>query len=260
MITTRDTMIPIQRGQVFSRTWEQADFDLAPIIMLHDSLGSVDLWGSFPINLAETTGRTVIAYDRLGFGRSSAREELPSVNFIREEAGVYFPEIKNSLGVMDFCLFGHSVGGGMAITIASQFQKECTAVVTESAQAFVEELTIKGVQTAKDKFKDPAALDKLKKLHGEKAKWVLDAWIEVWLSPSFADWNLRNELKKVLCPILIIHGEHDEYGSRAFPDLIHKLAAEESQLELIADCGHLPHREKRDLVLSLTKSFLATKA
>ena len=33
--------------------------------------------------LAERLSRPVVAYDRLGFGRSSTREQLPSANFIR---------------------------------------------------------------------------------------------------------------------------------------------------------------------------------
>lgn len=256
MITTKDLLIDVPNGKIFSRTWEQKNSKLEPIILLHDSLGSIDLWGTFPLSLAEATGRTVIAYDRLGFGRSSARDKRPSPNFVREEAEIYFPFIKKGLGVLDFLLFGHSVGGGMAITIASHFQKECKAVITESAQAFVEDLTIKGIQVAKEKFKDQIAVEKLNKLHGEKTRWVLDAWIEVWLSPEFADWSLKEELPQVKCPVLIIHGDKDEYGSRAFPEMISRLTGGKSQLELMADCGHIPHREKKDAVLSLVKTFV----
>lgn len=255
MISPINKLINVQGGQVFSRTWEMPN-SKSPIVLLHDSLGSVDLWGSFPLSLAETTKRTVIAYDRLGFGKSSPRSELPSIRFISEEAELYFPSIKKELNIKNFCLFGHSVGGGMAVVIASRFQEECKAVITESAQAFVEDITARGIQIAKEKFKNPEAVEKLKKLHGEKAHWVLSAWIDVWLSPDFAEWSLKETLPKVFCPLLAIHGDRDEYGSRKFPEIISGLAGGKSQMELIADCGHIPHREKKDIVLQLATSFL----
>lgn len=256
MNETLDRFIDVPGGQIFSRTWIQETTSNHPIILLHDSLGCVDLWGSFPSALAEATNRTIIAYDRLGFGRSSARKNLPSLRFVSEEAEIYFPAIKSALKLKEFVLFGHSVGGGMAVTIASQSQNECEAVITESAQAFVENLTIQGIQVAKEKFKDPAAVNKLKKLHGEKVQWVLNAWIDVWLSKDFVGWSLESDLPKVKCPLLAIHGEKDEYGSIKFPEMISSFVGGESQMELIPDCGHVPHREKRELVLALVSSFL----
>ena len=259
MFSTLDRLIEVPGGKIFSRTWSSDKKSNSPIILLHDSLGSIDLWGSFPLTIAETTKRTVVAYDRLGFGRSTARQELPSIRFISEEAEIYFPAIKSELEIKHFTLFGHSVGGAMAVSIAAHFQNECDAVITESAQAFVEDLTIKGIQIAKQKFKNPEAVEKLKKLHGEKAQWVLNAWIDVWLSPEFSSWSLKDTLPKLKCPLLAIHGDKDDYGSKKFPEMISGLAGGKSQMQLIADCGHVPHREKKEQVLHLVNSFLNLK-
>lgn len=256
MLSMFDRFVNVPGGQVFTKAWVQKQNSMPPIILLHDSLGCVDLWGHFPVALAEATKRSVIAYDRLGFGHSSARKGLPTIEFISEEAEIYFRAIKSELEIEDFSLFGHSVGGGMAVAIATQFKNECRSIITESAQAFVEDLTVKGIQIAKEKFKNPKAIEKLKKLHGEKALWVLSAWIDVWLSPEFADWSLKESLPEVKCPVLAIHGEKDEYGSRKFPEMISSLAGGKSHMELIADCGHIPHREKKELVLEIVSSFL----
>jgi len=45
---------------------------------------------------------------------------------------------------------------------------------------------------------------------------VLDAWTDVWLSPEFASWTLEPDLPLVTCPVLVIHGDSDEYGSVRF--------------------------------------------
>jgi pimeloyl-ACP methyl ester carboxylesterase len=258
MTRVDEKFVPVPDGEIFTRTWE-IDSENVPIILLHDSLGSVDLWGSFPSALAQETNRTVVAYDRLGFGRSSARSEPPSSNFIVDEADIYFPLIKGALGFSDFCLFGHSVGGGMSIAIATRFQDECRAVISESAQAFIEDITLEGIRTAKKRFENPKAFEKLKRLHGEKAKWVLDAWTETWLSGEFADWSLRDALPEVLCPLLIIHGDRDEFGSRAFPEMLRDYAGGEVRMEILDDTGHIPHREKPEVVLDLVRAFLSTR-
>lgn len=46
------------------------DRDRAPLVLLHEGLGSVGLWRGFPAALAAATGRRVIAYSRHGHGRS----------------------------------------------------------------------------------------------------------------------------------------------------------------------------------------------
>lgn len=43
----------------------------------------------------------------------------------------------------------------------------------------------------------PEIFSKLKKYYGERAHWILDAWVNVWLSYEFSDWNLVNELKSI---------------------------------------------------------------
>jgi pimeloyl-ACP methyl ester carboxylesterase len=134
-------------------------------------------WRDFPQALAMATGREVIAYDRLGFGRSSARSGLPSMGFIAEEGTLHFPALRDALGLSRYALFGHSVGGAMALAIAAN-DRRCEAVVTESAQAFVEERTLEGIRAARAQFADPAQLAKLERWHGDKARWVLEAWAE----------------------------------------------------------------------------------
>jgi pimeloyl-ACP methyl ester carboxylesterase len=255
-----DSLVPVPEGSLFVRRWSAADRAAPPIVLLHDSLGSVEQWRDFPQALAETTGADVIAYDRLGFGRSTPRHEPPSANFIREEATLFFPALQRTLGLGRCVLFGHSVGGAMALVIAGTHPSVCAAVITEAAQAFIEERTLAGVRAARAQFQAPTEFARITRWHGEKARWVLDAWTEVWLSPQFRRWSLDEDLARVSCPVLAIHGDTDQYGSVAFPRRITDTVQGVAELAVLDHCGHVPHREKTAEVLRLTTSFLGRNA
>ena len=227
-----------------------------PIVMLHDSLGSVKLWRDLPEMLATILSRRIVAYDRLGFGQSDVRVEPPSVNFIKEEASIYFPEIKNHLSIDKYILLGHSVGGGMSLNIAAN-DKDCTAVISISAQAFVEDITLQGIKTAKKMFEKPGQIERLENWHGNKATWVLKAWIDTWLSPDFLRWNLNYCIHHVTCPVLVIHGDNDEYGSIAFPEFIANNVLGCSTKLIIENCGHFPHKENTNEVLDAIVNFIS---
>lgn len=251
-----ETHVELPNGLIYTKSWspKSAKYD-TPIILLHDSLGCVALWRDFPERLATHLSRPVIAYDRLGFGQSSARDAIPSPNFVAEEAESYFPTIKQQLGLEKYILLGHSVGGGMSVEIASR-DSDCVALITEAAQAFVEDRTAAGIRDAQKMFEQPGQVDRLAKYHGDKAQWVLDAWTEVWLSDQFSTWSLEASIGNVTCPLLAIHGENDEYGTRAFPEFLTQNAGGDSRMVMLEECGHVPHREKLDEVLLYICNFL----
>jgi pimeloyl-ACP methyl ester carboxylesterase len=228
-------------------------------VLLHDSLGCVELWRDFPARLAAATGRRVIAYDRLGFGRSGARVYPPSFDFIAEEATTGFAALRERLGLERFAVLGHSVGGGMAVNIAARHAQACTALVTIAAQAFVERRTLDGLHAARAAFAEPGAVERLARYHGDKARWVLSAWLDTWLDPAFADWSLAPVLPRVRCPLLVLHGELDEYGSTAHPRLIGELAGQPAGVQILPGVGHVPQREQPDEVVRRVATFLAAR-
>lgn len=256
-LTVTDKLVTVAGGELAARVWTPTRTrHSAPLVMLHDSLGSIEQWRELPQLLAFRLERTVIAYDRLGFGKSSARDSLPSPHFIEEEATVYFPALQQQIGFTKFALFGHSVGGGMSLAIAANHASSCCAVISESAQAFVEDRTANGIRAAERAFAAPETFQKLAKWHGDKSRWVLDAWTKVWLSDAFKDWSVDSFLARITCPVLAIHGDQDEYGSVAFPERIVAGVQGPSELQILKGCGHVPHRERQDEVVALVAEFL----
>ena len=259
-MTASDQWITTEQGRLFARAWVPSDprpDRNASILLFHDSLGCVDLWRDFPEQLAVATRRTVVAYDRLGFGRSDVHAGTLRTTFIHDEAMTVVPRLSDALGLDTMVLFGHSVGGAMAIATAAQWPERCAAVVTESAQSFVEDRTLAGIRAARADFERPGQLERLARYHGPKARWVLDAWVETWLSPAFADWRLDDYLRDVQCSILALHGDQDEYGSPQHPERIVRLTQGPSRAVILVGCGHVPHREQPTRVLDEVTQFLA---
>ena len=229
-----------------------------PIVLLHDSLGSVDLWRSFPQALAARTGREVVAYDRLGFGRSDPHPGRLALDFVQQEAQGDFAAVLAHFGIDRFVAFGHSVGGGMALCIGAAYPARCRAVVVESAQAFAEALTLDGVRAAKASFAEPGQVERLGRYHGEKAPWVLAAWTDTWLAPAFAGWSLDAELQRLRQPTLVLRGGEDEFGSAAHAERIAAQTAGEVTVREFASAGHVPHKDAAEGVLDAVVDFLGT--
>ncbi len=259
LVTTSDRWVSTEQGQMFAREWRPDVLisDVHTILLFHDSLGSVEQWRDFPEKLAAHTGLTVIAYDRLGFGRSDAHPGLLGQDFVYSEAEVGVPAVRAAFEIDRMILAGHSVGGGMSIATAAAFPDVTKGVIAMAAQAFIEERTLAGITEAKKVFSQPGQIDRLVKYHGDKARWVLDAWTETWLSPVFAGWNLDDALRRVQCPILAVSGDRDEYCSLAQLQRIAAMAKGLTEIAVVEDCGHVLQREKPEAVLNIVTTFIS---
>ena len=256
MTSVADALVSAPGGRLFVRAWGEREAASVPIVLLHDSLGSVELWRDFPARLATATRRPVIAYDRLGFGRSDPHPGPQPLSFIDAEAQTGLSAVRTALGVDRMIVFGHSVGGGMAIAAAAQLPDATVAVIAESAQAFVEGRILTSLRDVKPHFEAPAQRQRLARYHGDKAQWILDSWFGTWLAPDFAGWTLDALLRRLRCPVLAMHGDRDEYGSLAHARRIVDLSSAPAKLVVVRNCGHIPHREKPERVLHNVQRFL----
>src|SRR5437764_14655485 len=73
--------------------------DAAPtIVMLHEGLGCVGLWGDFPDRLAAATGAGVFAYSRAGYGASSPVPLPRPLDYMHVEAMQVLPQLRDAIG------------------------------------------------------------------------------------------------------------------------------------------------------------------
>lgn len=256
-ITPTTQRIDLPNGHIMATCWTPPQHNkLAPLVLFHDSLGCVALWRDFPARLAMHSARQVVAYDRVGFGQSSARTGAIGLDFIGRESRDFFPYVHQAMGLDAFVAIGHSVGGGMATYTAAAYAQQCLALVSIAAQFDVDETIRQGIRDAMVTFAKPEVLARLTHHHGDKAAWVLSAWADTWLSEAFADWTLQHALQQVRCPTLAIHGQNDEYGTLAHPERIAQYAGQGGRMWLLDNIGHIPHRECPETLVHGIVAFL----
>ncbi|MBW8903913.1 MAG: alpha/beta hydrolase, partial [Bradyrhizobium sp.] len=72
--------------------------DAPTIVMLHEGLGSVGLWGDFPDRLAAATGSGVFVYSRAGYGASTPVKLPRPLDYMHREALETLPQLLDRIG------------------------------------------------------------------------------------------------------------------------------------------------------------------
>ena len=240
-------------GHRLEYTWI-GDTSAPALVMLHDSLGAIGTWKDFPAALAAATGRSVLVYSRQGFGGSDAFSGPHAKNYMHHEAEVVLPELLRVLQVKQPVLFGHSDGASIALICAGAHPTLAQAIVLEAPHVFVEAVTLNGIAKAKDLYKTTHLRAKLLRYHADPDA-VFSHWTETWTRPDFHDWNAEASIPKISCPVLLIQGLDDEYGSPAQIEAIADKRPDRSVV-LLENCGHSPHRDQPAAVLAATAEFL----
>jgi pimeloyl-ACP methyl ester carboxylesterase len=227
------------------------------LVFLHDSLGCITVWRDFPERLAGALGCDALVYDRRGYGGSSPFGPEPRTPSYLEDEADALARVLDGCGISDAVLFGHSDGGSIALVAAARQPDRVRAVVTEGAHVFVEERTLAGIRAARESLRTTDLSERLRRHHGDRTEAVTSAWIDVWLSPEFRDWTIERYLPSVRCPVLVLQGTDDEYGTPRQLRTIAEGVAGPARAHLISGAGHTPHRDAADEVLGLTTAFFA---
>ena len=225
------------------------------IVFLHDSLGCVELWRKFPLELGEITNCNVLMYDRQGYGNSC------SFTYSERDTGYMELEADILVGLLDYwkldkvILFGHSDGGSIALIAAGKYPARFHSIITEGAHIFVEDITLQGITEAVKAYHSTNLKDRLTKYHGDKTADLFWAWAKTWHTPKFKLWNIEKFLPLITCPALIIQGEEDEYGSLNQVYRSISGIGNNARSLILKNTKHSPHKESKKEVLHEVSLF-----
>jgi pimeloyl-ACP methyl ester carboxylesterase len=226
------------------------------IVFLHEGLGSARQWKNFPARLAAATGCGVLAYSRWGYGGSDRRPRPWPMDFLEHETATVLPGMLDALGIARPVLFGHSDGATIALLHAAAFPGGVRAVVSEAAHVMLEERTVLSIANVRHRFLHGDLRTRLGRQHGDHVEDTVLGWTENWLRPEFRDWDIRERLRAVRCPVLVVQGRDDDFGTLAQVEAIVSRVGGPHETLVLDECGHIPHREKAREVLEAAARFI----
>lgn len=195
----------------------------------------------------------VVVPEHPGYGRSDEPEWLENIH----DMAYFYLDFMERLALEDVVLVGNSMGGWIALEIAVRSTERIKSMVVvspagvkvpgvlpadtflmsheEQVRALVHDQKVAQARLAEPMT--PEAIDiGLKNRHTTARL----AW-----EPRFHDPHLPKWLHRIDVPVTIVWGERDRILPAGFAPAIQKLIAG-SRLEILPDCGHLPHAEKPD--------------
>lgn len=229
------------------------------IIFLHEGLGSVAMWRSWPERLCEATNTRGLVYSRYGYGGSTPRPEgeFWPVEYMHHQARYALPALLKALQLDQEkpILYGHSDGGSIALLYAAMHPDAVQSIIVAAPHIFVEDISISSIEQAREAYLETNLRERLGRYHEvvDSAFW---GWNNIWLDPEFRFWNIESYLPGIHCPILAIQGKQDEYGTLEQIRGIKRIA-KQATLCIIEDCRHSPHFDQPEEVITAVKQFLA---
>lgn len=229
------------------------------LVFLHEGLGCVEMWRGVPEILADMTGLPALAYSRAGYGRSDGVTLPRRADYHAPEAYEVLPAVLDTAGIGAAVLIGHSDGGTIALMAAGR-DPRIRGVVTMAAHVFNEDVTVQGILEARAAWRETDLRDRLRRYHGDNVDGAFFGWNDTWLSEEFRAWNVEVCLVDVTCPVLVVQGADDQYGTEAQVSAIADGVSGPAGRLVITGCGHNPHLEAPDTLFPEVARFIASLA
>ncbi len=227
------------------------------LVLLHEGLGCVGLWKTFPERLASATGLGVFLWSRQGFGGSDPITLPRPLDYLDQEAPLV-ARVLTAAGIGRSVLIGHSDGGTIALLAAGGETSSCIeGIVTMAAHVFVEDVTLVGIRVTERAWEEEDLRARLERWHGPNVEAAFRGWCDTWLDPAFRTWTIEAALPAVRVPVLAMQGADDEYGTRAQVDAIARGVSGPACPMLIPCAGHSPHADAPDAVVAAIRLFLS---
>lgn len=232
--------------------------DQAPtLVLLHEGLGCVGLWGDFPDKLQQATGCGVFAYSRAGYGQSSPVTLPRPLTYMHDEARDVLPKLLDAIGFHRGLLVGHSDGASIvAIYAGSHQDHRVGGVVLIAPHFFTEDPGIAAIEEARKAYATTDLRAKLARWHKDPDN-AFRGWNDAWLDPDFRQWDITEPLAYIRVPMLIVQGEDDQYGTVAQIEAAERECYCPVEVALLSGVKHTPQREAPAVTLEAIAAFVA---
>jgi pimeloyl-ACP methyl ester carboxylesterase len=233
-----------------------APADAPTIVMLHEGLGSVALWGDFPDRLQAATGMGVFVYSRAGYGASTPVTLPRPLDYMSREALDVLPAVLDAIGLTRGVLLGHSDGASIAaIHAGAAGDHRVRGVALIAPHFIVEDVSVASIAEIRKIYETTDLRAKLARWHRNVDN-AFYGWNDAWLDPGFRRWDIGEYLAYIRVPIAILQGEDDQYGTIRQIEIANEECYCPVDVTLMPGTGHSPHREAPELTLATISEFV----
>ena len=231
--------------------------DAPTLVLLHEGLGCVGLWGDFPDKLAKATGCGVLVYSRAGYGQSSPVTLPRPLSYMHDEARAVLPRLLETIGFQRGLLIGHSDGASIAAIYAGSHQdRRVGGLVLIAPHFFTEDPGIESIRQARMAYETGDLRQRLARWHKDVDN-AFKGWNGAWLDPEFRKWDITEFLAYIRVPVLIVQGEDDQYGTVKQVEVAEQECYCPVEVALLPKVKHSPQREAPEPTLKAISDFVA---
>lgn len=148
----------------------------------------------------------------------------------------------------------YAVRNHAAILYAGMFPYSPAALILEAPHVFVEDITVSSIARVGEQYDETDMPQRLARYHAHVDS-LFRAWNVIWLEPDFRNWNIESFLDLIRCPVLVLQGAQDEYGTVGQVQAIQRRIPSTSAI-MLEGCGHAPHRDRCEAALAAIRQFL----
>ncbi|MBV9750115.1 MAG: alpha/beta hydrolase [Acetobacteraceae bacterium] len=251
----RPAMLSLDGRPLEAAWWGKAPGDAPTLVLLHEGLGSVELWRDFPARLAEATGLGVFAFSRFGYGASDPAPLPRPMTYMHEEAVDVLPRVLDLAGIECCALVGHSDGASIAIINGGEVGDErVRGLVLIAPHLFVENIAVASIAGMRDAYETGGLRERLSRYHRDVES-AFRGWNGAWLDPRFRNFDITGSMARIRVPVLVLQGADDPYGTELQVHACQQGAAGPVETLMIEGAQHAPHVEATDSVVSAVASF-----
>ena len=120
----------------------------------------------------------------------------------------------------------------------------------------VEPESVQAIEAAREAYLHGNLRERLSRYHDDvdSAFWQ---WNDVWLSPGFRNFDIREDCRRIQAPVLAIQGRQDPYGTL---QQIEDIRPDHGRIErcVLEHCGHVPQRDQTLACTQRIVGFLAS--